>query len=299
MTIATPNRRHLAFLFFLVLSLMAFHGPLHSLIRLSLADDRYSFNLAIPLLSVFLISLKGQALASGRYGLGAGVPLVLVGASIAVPAAAWRPSFDPVVSLSVMVLALVLVWIGLFIACYGTQAFVVFIFPLCFLLWTVPIPQIALDSLSGLLQAGSANAVYFLIKLTGVPVLRHGFTFTLPGLDIEIERQCSGMRAALALLITGSVAAYALLRSRWGRACWMLAIVPVAVVKNAMRIVTISYLGIYVNQDFLHGQLHRNGGLPFAIVAIVMLVPLLVLLRRVEARHAKKACTSVYAAAAR
>lgn len=285
----TPGGRRSVLMLFLVASLIAFHGPLYSLMSLSLRDDRYSFNLVIPFLSVFLVYLKRQALARGRYRCRVGIPLVLLGAILSYIAAGRPASSDQAGSLSVVVFALVLVWIGGFIACYGTQAFAAVIFPLCFLLWMVPIPRIALDKLSLLLQAGSAEAAYVLMKLTGVPVLRQGFTFSLPGLDIEVAQECSGIRSALALLITGSLASYILLRCWWSRSCLVLAIVPIAVFKNAVRIVTISYLGLYVSPDFLHGRLHRNGGLPFAMLAVAMLVPVLLLLRTFEVRRAEKA----------
>ena len=285
----TPSLRHSVFILFLVLSITVFHGPLYRLVSLSLRDDRYSFNLLIPILSVLLVYLKRQRLAGARYHLGVGIPVVLLGLALSY-IAAWRlSSSDQVGSLSLMVLALVLVWMGGFVACYGTRAFAAAVFPLCFLLWMVPIPKVALDKLSLLLQMGSAEVAYALIKLTGVPVLRQGFAFSLPGLDIEVAQECSGIRSALALLITGSLAGYLLLRCWWSRSCLMLAIVPIALFKNAVRIVAISYLGLYVNRDFLHGQLHRNGGLPFAILAVAMLVPLLLLLRTLEVRRAEKA----------
>src|SRR2546430_10377544 len=39
----------------------------------------------------------------------------------------------------------------------------------------------------------------FRSELLGVPVLRTDFTFSLPGLTIEVARECSGIRSSLAL----------------------------------------------------------------------------------------------------
>jgi exosortase/archaeosortase family protein len=50
--------------------------------------------------------------------------------------------------------------------------------------------------------------------------------------------------------------------------------------KNAVRIVTIAWLGIHVNPNFFHGQLHRQGGLPFSLLAVALLGLLLWMLRR-------------------
>jgi exosortase len=274
--------RHAAFALFLVLSLIAFRRTLFGLAILALHDGRYALNLVVPFLGAFLICLRRGTLAGGRYGLGAGLPVAGLGAMLAWLAveSQWPEGQSTILFLEVS--GLVLVWIGGFITCYGTRISVALIFPLCFLLWMAPIPAAALDKLSLLLQEGSAGAAHVLINLTGVPVLRHGFTFSLPGLDVMVAEQCSGIRSGLALLIAGSLACYALLQSWWGRTCFMLALLPVAIFKNAVRIVTISYLGLYVNQGFLHGRLHRYGGLPFAMVAVALLAPLLLLLRWLE-----------------
>jgi len=54
-----------------------------------------------------------------------------------------------------------------------------------------------------------------------------------------------------------------------------------------MRIVTLSLLGIYVDQRILYGELHKSGGIPFFIVALVMLAPVLWYLRRSEKKKIK------------
>jgi len=55
---------------------------------------------------------------------------------------------------------------------------------------------------------------------------------------------------------------------------------PIAIFKNAVRIVVIVWLGMHVTPDFFHGRLHREGGLPFSLVAVALIGVLLWLLRR-------------------
>ena len=101
----------------------------------------------------------------------------------------------------------------------------------------------------------------------------------MPGVEIEVAEQCSGIHAGLALFIAGLLAQYFLLRGIWKKACFILCIVPIAIFKNAVRIVTISWLGIHVDPDFFQGALHRRGGLPFSLVAMAMMAALIWLLR--------------------
>ncbi len=123
---------------------------------------------------------------------------------------------------------------------------------------------------------------YALFRLLGVPVLWRHFKFLLPGVEIEIAEECSGIRSSLALFITSILAGYVFLRSNWRKALFSLFTIPVVIFKNAVRIVTISCLGVYVNPGFLYGKLHQYGGLPFSLVSLVLLVPFLIALQKGE-----------------
>ena len=52
------------------------------------------------------------------------------------------------------------------------------------------------------LQCGSTSVAYFLFRILGVPVLRQGFLLTVPGVTIEVAKECSGIRSSMALFIT-------------------------------------------------------------------------------------------------
>jgi exosortase/archaeosortase family protein len=87
----------------------------------------------------------------------------------------------------------------------------------------------------------------------------------------------------LALLITSLLAGYVFLRSKWRRGILALSVVPVAIIKNGVRIVTLSLLAAYVDRGFLTGSLHhRYGGALFSVLALAALVPVLWLLQRQE-----------------
>jgi len=116
-----------------------------------------------------------------------------------------------------------------------------------FLLLMVPIPDFLLSRAIFWLRSGSAEVSYALFQLLGVPVLRSGFIFSLPGVTIEIAQECSGIRSSLALVIMGLLAGHLFLRSPWTKAALALAVLPLAIVKNGIRIVTLSLLSIYVD----------------------------------------------------
>jgi exosortase/archaeosortase family protein len=60
------------------------------------------------------------------------------------------------------------------------------------------------------------------------------------------------------------------------------AVLPMTVLKNGIRIVSLSLLAMYVDPEFLTGQLHHEGGMVFFLLALALLTPVLVVLRRLE-----------------
>ena len=248
-----------------LLSLALFRQPLSSLVTLSFNDERASHILLIPLISAVLIVLERKRIfRSLRYCPQLGLPLLLL------PITFWY-SFTPHLSslnatdgLSVVASLIVLTWIGVFVLCYGISSLRSAAFPLLFLLLMIPLPVAVAEYTVSALQRGSAETCYLLFRLMGVPFIRHGFQFSLPGVDIEVAEQCSGIHSGLSLLIAGLLAQHVLLQGWWRRIGFALCILPIAIFKNAVRIVTIAWLGIHVNSNFFYGPLHRRGGLPFA-----------------------------------
>jgi len=53
-------------------------------------------------------------------------------------------------------------------------------------------------------------------------------------------------------------------------------------IKNGVRIATLTLLANYVNRDFLYGKLHHQGGVFFFVIGLALLLPVYWLLRRGE-----------------
>lgn len=257
-------------------------APLQALLGLILQDDRYTHILVVPVISVaFLYFEKERIFRDARYCPRIGVPVMLLGLLLLF-VGLLRQSESSHVTFAAG--ALVLLWIGAFILCYGAASFRHARFPLLFLVLVVPIPSVVLDKVVAGLQAGSAEVSYRLFRLAGIPVFRYGMVMSLPGVDIEVAPQCSGIRSTLALFIAGAVLSRVLLRTSWARILTILCVGPIAVFRNAVRIVGIASLAVYVDRGFLFGSLHRYGGLPFSLVGFIILIPLVWLLRRWEQR---------------
>ncbi len=166
-------------------------------------------------------------------------------------------------------------WCGGFVIAFGKAAFRRAAFPVFFLLFMVPLPGFLVDALIHILQTGSTSTAEALFSLAGVPFIREGFVFRMPGMNIEVARECSGIRSTIALVITFVAAGRLCLGDGWKRAALFISIIPVSVFKNGVRIAALSLLGIYVDERALKGPLHNYGGFLFFAFGILMLGALL------------------------
>ncbi len=240
----------------------------------------------IPLISAMLMFQdRASIFSSVRTSWGPGLLILAVGLGLSVAGRTHLADLALLNSLSWMVGAVVVCAIGGFLLLYGWQASRAAMFPLAFLVFMVPIPDGLLNAATLLLKRGSSETVAGLFWLTGTPFHRDGFVFTLPNLVIEIADECSGIRSSIALLLTALIAGHMFLRSPVNKLLLVLAIFPIAILKNAIRIVALSLLTIHVNREFMVGRLHHEGGIVFFLMALAVLSPLFSLLRKRELRR--------------
>jgi len=181
--------------------------------------------------------------------------------------------------------SLVALTVGGFAILYGASAFRAALFPLLFLGFTIPIPTIVLQQVTVFLKAQSAEAVAGLFTMTGTPYHRELFVFSLPTAVIQIADECSGIRSSIALLLTSLLAGHLFLQRSASRILLVIAILPIAIIKNAARIVSLALLAMHVDPGFLTGQLHHEGGIVFFLLGLALLAPLFILLQWSEMRR--------------
>lgn len=273
----------LGFVLLWVFSLALFQAPLSRLVTLSWIDGHYTHVIVVPFISLGLIFLeRAKIFLHTQYCPRVGMPIIAVATALAYFFSVGTPPVGPQVALSLAIAAVALFWIAGFVLFFGKRAFAAAVFPLLLVLLIVPIPQPAVELVERALQKASAEATGILFYLTATPVFREGMHFSLPGVTIEVARECSGIRSSIALLITGLVLSHLFLQSGWTKALLVVLTVPIAVLKNALRISILSWLAVHVSKDFLFGDLHHRGGPVFSLISIALLVPLLFALRKSE-----------------
>jgi exosortase len=271
---------------------LLFLYPLAAFVSYSLSNENASHLVLIPVISAWILFLeRDRIFKTLGSGLVAGSVFLATGAALALVAFAIGSHWSALNRLSVYIFALILLWVAGFALLFGRQTLQNARFPLVFLLLTIPIPDFLLDKVIYFLQKGSAEIAAVLFDWSGVPVLRDGFVFHLAHVSIEVARECSGIRSSLALLILAILVAYFYLDTFWKQAVLVVAGLFVMIVKNGIRIVTLTLLASYVDPGFLYGKLHREGGVVFFVLGLLLLAPLLWLLQRSERKVPTRAAS--------
>jgi len=286
---AKLRQRAKYFLVFLAGLMLCFASPLLALVRLSLSNELYSHVLLIPAISVYLVWWDKRRLTP-RFEPAPRLATAFIFTAITLLAiywiaasSGWKPKGND--RLSILILAWLACFAGGCAWFFGGKILRATAFPMAFLVFMVPLPVAVENGLVSFLQHSSAQTSYLLLKLSGMPVFRDGMTFTVPGLSFGVAPECSGIRSSLVLFITGLLAAYFFLRKPWSRLALALAVIPLGIFRNAVRIFTLAQLAVHVDPDVLNSGFHHRGGPLFFAVSLAPFFLLIWLLRKCEARQ--------------
>jgi exosortase len=283
----TSNRPWLIYGIWVVFSCLIFWKPLAALVRYSLNNDNASHTVLIPLIMAWLLyNDRAKISKFCAFDLLAALPLIILAAVLSAVSLWCFPSGTPD-NTSLLTLSLILLLCAGFVAIFGRVSAKATWFSLAFLGFAVPLPETFLDRFIYALQYASASMASWIFDTSGVPVLREGLIFHLSGLNIEVAKECSGIRSSIALLILATLVAHFAFTKLWKKVVFVFAGLAVMAVKNGVRIATLTILAKYVDPDFLFGRLHHQGGVVFFLLGLALLIPVYWLLRRGEKQSLK------------
>jgi len=275
-------KRWLLFSFWIMVSSLLFAKPLIALVRLSLNNENASHIILIPFLTAGLLFIERRTVFNNLSFKAGGAIFLFLAVIIAITVRLAGDIVTPDLRLTGSVLAVILLWTAGFAFSFGMAAVKSAYFSFLFLFLTVPVPNFLLERIISLLQTGSAEITEVLFNLTGVPVLREGLVFHLARVNIEVARECSGIRSTIALFILALPAVHYGLHSIWKKLFFLTCAFFMMILKNGVRIVTLTLLAMYVDPSFLFGTLHRDGGIVFFMLGLLLLLPVFLLLQRGE-----------------
>ena len=157
-------------------------------------------------------------------------------------------------------------------------------FPVAFLIFMVPLPDAAVNWLELTLVAASADAAAWMFRVTGTPMFREGTILTLPGIVLEVARECSGIRSTVVLFMTSVLASNLFLQSTSRRIALVAFVIPLAIARNGFRILVIGLLCVHIGPHMIDSFIHHRGGPIFFALSLIPLSLVLFWLRRHDKR---------------
>jgi len=281
---SAPHRIWMWVFVFLAVVAAVYAKPLLALTHRALSDENVSHALLIPFVSAWLLYDARSRIFTSPSADFLGASLLAIAAAAS---AFWgyysEARLHSADGLTYFVLSAILAWLAVFVCAFGKQVLRRGFFPFALLFLTIPWPSHILDPIISYLQYGSADIASVIFTLSGAPVLREGLVFHLPRAIIEVAPECSGIRSSMALLVLALLIAHFSFRPFWKKAVFVIAGLFIMIVKNGIRIATLTLLANYVDPGFLFGNLHRQGGVVFFLIGLILLVPLYWFLKRGEA----------------
>jgi len=237
----------------------------------------YSHGYLIPLVVGWLVWMNRRRLATleakddlrgtGLAVLIAGLLLLLVGAFV-------RAFFVQGTSLVVAAFGLVFFF-------YGAAISRILLFPLAFIATMIPMPMHLVEKLTFRLKIfASVLSVWLvdLLRVVGIHdnvVVRDGsyirWETSAEAMDfIIVGDVCSGLRSLIALLAFGALFAYMAKLSLARKLLLFAAAVPISILANMWRIVTLTFIACRWGSEASHGWVHDVTGYGIFAVAFVL-----------------------------
>jgi len=231
------------------------------IIRCSAKDTYYSHSFLIPFISLFIVWTKKNRLSKlAMKPSNAGWLFFIPGILTHLITHYFRVSF-------VSGYSFIIVLIGLVLLCLGKDYLRELLFPILFLLFMVPAPELAITNLSFRLKLFAAQISTVVINKLGVPAIREGSLIRTAHSQIMVEDPCSGIRSLVALIALGALMAYFSGLSKPRKLILFISSVPIAVTTNIIRIVSLSLVSEIYGDKFATGFFHDTMGVLVFIFA--------------------------------
>ncbi len=141
-------------------------------------------------------------------------------------------------------------------------------FPLCFLMFCVPVGE----ELVPLLQGWTTDLAVPILKVFNIPVFREGLFIEIPSGRFVVAEACSGIRFFVASILCGVLYAYLSYRCISKRILFCSLVVLFPILANALRVVGIVMIGHWFGMNHASGFDHLLFGWGFFGLVMACLI---------------------------
>lgn len=145
-------------------------------------------------------------------------------------------------------------------------------FPIFYLSLLLPIPGWMLDEFTAPLKLLVSSLSAAVVMPFGIPLVQEGVTMTVGPYQLLVEDACSGLNSLVGLIAITLFYIYLLRNASWRYSLFLVClIIPIAILANVIRIVTLILLTYFFGDAVGQGFLHVTAGLfLFALSLLLM-----------------------------
>ncbi|HWW64858.1 MAG TPA: exosortase V [Sphingomonadaceae bacterium] len=160
--------------------------------------------------------------------------------------------------------------VAVFYAYCGRQALRLMWFPLVYFLFLFPPPDTVVAAITQPLKLGISAAAVDLLRIFDYPIARAGVMIQVGQYQILVAAACAGLNSLISLSAIGLFYVYIRHNANWRYALLlMLAIVPVAIFANFIRVLLLILITYHMGDAAAQGFLHGFSGLTMFVVAVL------------------------------
>lgn len=228
-------------------------------------DSYYTHGILIPFVTIYLIwqekdKLKGIKPKESRWGM----PLVILGIIIHILSALFRVYFTSGFSM-------IIVLFGLILILYGKEVLNKIFFPLCFLVFMIPLPELVITNVSFRMKLFAAQIATIVLNNMRMPAIREGSLIKMRNAYVMVDDVCSGLRSLISLTALGSIFAFWMKGPMWKKILLFLSTIPIAIITNVCRIIFLASVSEIWGPQYATGFVHdASGFLVFALAYILL-----------------------------
>lgn len=249
-----------------VLLAFLYHSTFAWLLKTWQEDKEFSHGFLIPLISLWLVWIKREHLASlePRPSPVFGALVILLSGFLLLAGRAGGFVLAEGISLLFILPGIVLFLLG-------WDYLKALALPFAYLNFMVPWMEEIMNHLHRPFQLLSANLGVLVLESLRFPVFRDGVNIMLPGVSMEVAEGCSGVQFLTSVIALGIPLVYLTQRS-WKRGIIVIASsVAISIPTNGARVALAGIMGYYYGSQSLHGPFHIFQGLFVSYVGFIAL----------------------------
>lgn len=174
---------------------------------------------------------------------------------------------------------------GVVLLLRGWRALAWLWFPLVFLLFLVPLPGFVIELITAPLKGLVTQVVEAALYPLGYPIARSGVVLSIGQYEMLVADACAGLNSIYSLTALGLLYLYLTASANLWRIGVLLAcIVPIAIVANLARVLVLVLVTFHLGDDAGRSFLHGFAGMMLFATALLLLLGLDALLRRLPGR---------------